>query len=68
MIETIDIPKISDTRGNLSVIEKDTIPFQTKRVYYLYDIPSGTFSCPPSILSFKFSIIAPQIASKRLFK
>jgi dTDP-4-dehydrorhamnose 3,5-epimerase-like enzyme len=39
----IDIPKISDTRGNLSVIEKNTIPFQTKRVYYLYDIPSDSY-------------------------
>ncbi|MDO4728970.1 MAG: FdtA/QdtA family cupin domain-containing protein [Bacteroidota bacterium] len=37
----ISIPKIEDTRGNLSVIEKDTIPFKIKRVYYLYDLPSG---------------------------
>lgn len=39
--EIIDIPKIEDPRGNLSVIEKDTIVFHTKRVYYLYDVPSG---------------------------
>jgi dTDP-4-dehydrorhamnose 3,5-epimerase-like enzyme len=40
---TIDIPKIIDeqARGNLSVLEKDCIPFQIKRVYYLYDVPSG---------------------------
>lgn len=37
----ISIPKIEDTRGNLSVIEKDTIPFDIKRIYYLYDLPSG---------------------------
>ena len=34
-------PKIEDRRGNLSVIENDTIPFDIKRVYYVYDIPSG---------------------------
>ncbi|MEH6538133.1 MAG: FdtA/QdtA family cupin domain-containing protein [Psychroserpens sp.] len=38
-----DIPKIDDVRGNLSVIEKDLIPFDIKRVYYLYDIPSNAF-------------------------
>lgn len=43
MVEIIDIPKISDTRGNLSVVEKNTLPFDIKRVYYLYDIPSDSF-------------------------
>ena len=38
-----EIPKICDPegRGNLSVIEKDVLPFDIKRVYYLYDVPSG---------------------------
>lgn len=40
-IRIIDLPKIEDPRGNLSVIEKDIIPFSIKRVYYLYDVPSG---------------------------
>ena len=40
-IEIIEIPKIEDTRGNIAVIEKDVIPFEVKRVYYLYDIPSS---------------------------
>jgi hypothetical protein len=40
-IKLITLPKIEDRRGNLSVIENDTIPFEIKRVYYLYDIPSG---------------------------
>lgn len=40
-IQLISLPKIEDRRGNLSVIENDTIPFAIKRVYYLYDIPSG---------------------------
>ena len=40
-IQLISLPKIEDRRGNLSVIEGDTIPFDIKRVYYVYDIPSG---------------------------
>ena len=40
-IKIIEIPKIQDTRGNLSVIEGNVIPFEIKRVYYLYDVPSG---------------------------
>ena len=42
-IKIIDIPKIEDPRGNLSVIEKDCIPFAIKRVYYLYDVPSNAY-------------------------
>ena len=38
----IDIPKIIDHRGNLAIVEKDTLPFEFKRVYYLYDVPSGS--------------------------
>jgi hypothetical protein len=43
-IELIDIPKIIDPegRGNLSVIEKDLLPYQIKRVYYLYDVPGDS--------------------------
>lgn len=40
-IQIIAIPKIEDRRGNLSVIENDTVPFDIKRVYYLYDVPAG---------------------------
>lgn len=40
-IELISLPKIEERRGNLSVIEGNTIPFEMKRVYYLYDVPSG---------------------------
>ncbi|GAA3639323.1 sugar 3,4-ketoisomerase [Flavivirga jejuensis] len=38
----VEIPKIEDHRGNLAIIEKEVIPFQVQRVYYLYDIPSGS--------------------------
>jgi dTDP-4-dehydrorhamnose 3,5-epimerase-like enzyme len=39
--KVLDITKVHDTRGNLSVIQGEAIPFEMKRVYYLYDIPSG---------------------------
>jgi hypothetical protein len=38
----IDLPKVSDPRGNLTFVESDRhIPFSIKRVYYLYDVPGG---------------------------
>lgn len=40
-VQIIDITKVHDTRGNLSVIEGNALPYEMKRVYYLYDIPSG---------------------------
>ncbi|GAB1233421.1 sugar 3,4-ketoisomerase [Ferrigenium sp. UT5] len=39
----IELPKITDPRGNLSFIEGGQhIPFDIKRVYYLYDVPGGS--------------------------
>ncbi len=38
----IDLPKIHDPRGNLTFIETGQhVPFEIKRVYYLYDVPGG---------------------------
>jgi len=38
----IELPKITDVRGNLTFIEGEKhIPFQIKRVFYLYDVPGG---------------------------
>lgn len=38
----IDLRKISDPRGNLTIIESNgDVPFDIKRVYYLYDVPGG---------------------------
>lgn len=38
----IEIDKHHNIKGNLSVIENGTtVPFDVKRVYYLYDIPGG---------------------------
>ncbi len=38
----IDLPKITDPRGNLTFVEGERhIPFPIRRVYYLYDVPGG---------------------------
>jgi len=38
----IDLPKINDPRGNLTFIEGSRhVPFDVKRVFYLYDVPGG---------------------------
>jgi dTDP-4-dehydrorhamnose 3,5-epimerase-like enzyme len=42
-IDLIDIQKIRDRRGNLSVIEGDFLPYSIERVYYLYDVPSDAY-------------------------
>ena len=38
----IELPKIADSRGNLTFVESDNqVPFEIQRVYYLYDVPGG---------------------------
>ena len=38
----VNLPKISDPRGNLTFIEGGNhVPFDIQRVYYLYDVPGG---------------------------
>lgn len=38
----IELPRIFDDRGNLSVIEEgNTLPFPIARVYWIYDVPGG---------------------------
>lgn len=40
--EIIQLPKIFDPRGNLTFIEAENhIPFDIKRVYWIYDVPGG---------------------------
>ena len=40
--EIIQLPKIEDPRGNLSIIEQmKNIPFEIKRVHWIYDVPGG---------------------------
>jgi dTDP-4-dehydrorhamnose 3,5-epimerase-like enzyme len=41
--QILDLPKIHDPRGNLTFIEGHVhVPFDIKRVYYLYDVPGGS--------------------------
>lgn len=37
-IQIVNIPKFEDYTGNVGVIEKSTMPFEPKRIFYLYDI------------------------------
>ncbi len=40
--QMIDLPRINDPRGNLTFVESGRhVPFEIKRVYYLYDVPGG---------------------------
>lgn len=40
--QIINLSKISDPRGNLSVIEEiKDIPFKIERTYWIYDVPGG---------------------------
>lgn len=40
---SVEFPKITDTRGNLTVIEGGRhIPFEIARAYYIYDVPAGS--------------------------
>ena len=42
-VKRISIPTIKDHRGNLCFVEnKQEIPFSIKRIFYVYDIPSGS--------------------------
>ncbi|MHC1779095.1 MAG: FdtA/QdtA family cupin domain-containing protein [Bacteroidales bacterium] len=41
-VKVIDLPKFTDTRGNLSFVEQfNNIPFEIKRTYWIYDVPGG---------------------------
>ena len=41
-IKIVELPKILDERGNLSVIEEEKdVPFKIQRSYWIYDVPGG---------------------------
>nr|WP_315193850.1 FdtA/QdtA family cupin domain-containing protein [uncultured Flavobacterium sp.] len=42
-IQLINFPVIEDVRGNLAFIQNDILPFEFKRIYYLFDVPSTAF-------------------------
>lgn len=38
----LELPRITDSRGNLSYLEEEAqIPFEIRRVYWIHDIPGG---------------------------
>jgi oxalate decarboxylase/phosphoglucose isomerase-like protein (cupin superfamily) len=40
--QLIDLPKVLDKRGNLSIIEEyKNIPFKIERAFWIYDVPGG---------------------------
>ncbi|QOX78010.1 WxcM-like domain-containing protein [Trichlorobacter lovleyi] len=55
----IDLPKIADPRGNLTFVEGNNhIPFEIKRVFYLYDVPGGEMRAGHSNIESEQFIIA----------
>ncbi|AOW09574.1 sugar 3,4-ketoisomerase [Flavobacterium gilvum] len=42
-ISLLKIPVVEDLNGNLAFVEKEVLPFEFKRVYYLFDVPSSAF-------------------------
>ncbi|OGH56100.1 MAG: hypothetical protein A3G34_12875 [Candidatus Lindowbacteria bacterium RIFCSPLOWO2_12_FULL_62_27] len=42
MAELIELKTFSDKRGNLSVIEQPQIPFEIKRIFYIYGVDGST--------------------------
>lgn len=41
-VHLVPLPKILDSRGNLSFVENlNQIPFEIKRTYWIYDVPGG---------------------------
>ena len=42
-IKIIDLPVIEDHRGNLAFVQSGILPFDFKRVYYLFDVPSNAY-------------------------
>lgn len=42
-IKLMNFPVVEDVRGNLAFIQNDVLPFEFKRIYYLFDVPSTAF-------------------------
>jgi hypothetical protein len=55
----IDLPKIRDERGNLTFIEGERhVPFEVRRVFYLYDVPGGSLRAGHALKSCHQFVIA----------
>ena len=59
LCKTIEFPVVADYRGNLTFIEENKhIPFELKRIYYLYDVPTGAIRGGHAHIKLEQAIIA----------
>lgn len=55
----VDLPKVTDPRGNLTFVEGGRhIPFEIRRVFYLYDVPGGETRAGHANISLEQFIVA----------
>ena len=55
----IELPQIADPRGNLTFIEGSRhVPFEIKRIFYLYDVPGGAMRAGHALKTCQQFIIA----------
>jgi dTDP-4-dehydrorhamnose 3,5-epimerase-like enzyme len=76
-VELINLPKVLDHRGNLSIIEEEKhIPFKIKRTYWIYDVPGGEMRGGHAFkeqqelivaLSGSFDVLVDDGAEKQIF-
>lgn len=57
-VQIITVPKVTDPRGNIAIIEKDILPYDIKRVYYLFDVPSDSIRGGHAHIQLKQCLIA----------
>lgn len=57
-IQLIKIPVVEDFRGNLGFVQNGFLPFDFKRVYYLFDVPSNSFRGGHSHINQQETLIA----------
>lgn len=57
-IQLLKIPVVEDIRGNLAFIQEDVLPFEFKRVYYLFDVPSNAYRGGHSHIAQQETLIA----------
>jgi WxcM-like, C-terminal len=55
---TIQLPKVIDTRGNLTFVEPRHVDFDFRRVYWIYDVPGGEYRAGHAYHSLREFVIA----------